>query len=629
MQECSSKCDSTKEDCEKKCENARYNCAKVFNDLSAVQLKKLYELKNKSAQNSGWFDYNNDGFETKTAWVNKEGSILIYKNKPVAEDNFNKFDTNNDGVIDTKDNTYSNLGFLDINGKKKTLKQENIVKIATNIKKAEENDEFANIKYAETAMYNKDGKEYGLEYYFYTFEEGNIREAKINIPKEIKKLPEIKSYGNVHSLHYAMTKDKTIKELVEQFIKEKNLHKQIVITDKILKKWTKNDKIKDEQKLHAAIVNSFASMAIENNQATFEDKMNVLQINPIESEDVYLKIQNYVYAELMRQSHLKSVIEQIQQKNGQIDLTNVVKDLSEKIKQNSKIKKYIVYTTTRVIKGLLLDTNSNFLNPKDEECFYLKFTKKDRKLKWMIDTIAKIPYKDVKFYFNSGTFYDDAFWGGNIEKTIATDPENNPETILIRFHALDGDDVMYGYKKYSSHFYACEGNDIIDGGDGDDIVLAGNEGNDIIFGNGGDDAIFGGDGDDIIFGGDGNDTIYSDRISMEYLDIPFSGKDIIVGGKGNDRIISDLGDDTFIFRLGDGQDVIEEIEGHDTIYFGKGIKPSSLLFKKEKNDLVIYIKNTKDSITIRNWFSGEGDNMIEEIEFANGKKISTDKITIQ
>ena len=81
--------------------------------------------------------------------------------------------------------------------------------------------------------------------------------------------------------------------------------------------------------------------------------------------------------------------------------------------------------------------------------------------------------------------------------------------------------------------------------------------------------------------------------------------DILEGGKGNDILEGGKGDDTYIFGRGDGNDTLIDSDGNDTIKFKAGINKDDLVFTRtgdKKHDLLIKIKGSNDSITVKDMF---------------------------
>ncbi len=99
-----------------------------------------------------------------------------------------------------------------------------------------------------------------------------------------------------------------------------------------------------------------------------------------------------------------------------------------------------------------------------------------------------------------------------------------------------------------------------------------------------------------------------------------AGNDILIGGKGNDYLNGGAGNDTYIFNLGDGNDIIDEQNSNsanDKIVFGEGITADDIIVTRSGDNMVLKIKDTKDSITIvkqyyDSWYR------IENFVFADG-----------
>lgn len=106
---------------------------------------------------------------------------------------------------------------------------------------------------------------------------------------------------------------------------------------------------------------------------------------------------------------------------------------------------------------------------------------------------------------------------------------------------------------------------------------------------------------DTITGGTGNDTLYGD-----------AGRDSLDGGAGAD---------TYLFGWGDGQDTIVAGAGllgqTDRLRFGHGIAVTDLDLSQSGNDLLIALKNSKDSVRVSGYFSlGVADRM--RFDFVDG-----------
>ncbi|MFV0626364.1 MAG: calcium-binding protein [Alphaproteobacteria bacterium] len=285
------------------------------------------------------------------------------------------------------------------------------------------------------------------------------------------------------------------------------------------------------------------------------------------------------------------------------------------------------------------------------------------------------------------TQYDDTIYAGNENNYISSGDGND---IIYTGSGNDyvdagnGNDAIYGNVGNDS-INGGDGDDIIAGGKGDDY-LSGDMGNDTYIYNLGDgnDTIFDYGGDDkIIFGANisyddlnfvkNYENLYVIIKSDQYIEISnyfnseeymieklvfddgsevdmssinlnhpglnligsqeddllsgTSNDDIFTGNQGNDIINAGYGSDTFIYNLGDGFDTINNNLGeNDKIIFGEGINLDNLGFKKENDDLIIFINNDEtQGIKILNSFYSDFYK-IETLEFFDRTSYSLSSI---
>jgi Ca2+-binding RTX toxin-like protein len=92
------------------------------------------------------------------------------------------------------------------------------------------------------------------------------------------------------------------------------------------------------------------------------------------------------------------------------------------------------------------------------------------------------------------------------------------------------------------------------------------------------------------------------------------------GEKGNDLLVGGYGNDYYYFSRGDGKDIFTEFDsehglpqpypgtdnaegtGIDVLIFGENIRPDQLNFQRIGFELHIYVFETNDEITIKDWF---------------------------
>ena len=592
-----------------------------------------------SAYQGIYYDYNNDGFAEKMAWaadgdgvlvadINNDG-VIQGSNEILTSLTLASYDTNLDGKIDYQDTNFQNLKIMDEDGNVFSLEDAGIASIdITNTEETNYTDENGNhcIKTGTYTTVDGETRQYG-EYMMQTITENALELNKLEETQAVAELPDIENSGIVHSLHQAMLRDANLQTLVTSFTTETNDNVRMNLLEQIILKWTGAENVETDSRgdyinaQHLAVIEAFEGIdfyseydAQYGEEGTNPSNPNIEAAQLLSTKYEQLKIK--IYGQLMKQTRLEAYYNAIDKTGIKYDLSPLITMLQTAITQNETAGKELVYQVAKMLKGLGITDFSNYFDPKDDSCFYTTFTKNDRELKWLIDTIGKVIFSGEAGE-GEGSAADDAFKLGNAQSGY--------------FHALSGDDVIYG-SSGNDNFSACNGDDVVDGGSGDDVIDT-HPGNDIVFGGAGNDIIHTAEGDDIIFGGDGDDTIYPDH--SDNFSWAQDGDDIIRGGKGNDTIISMTGNDTFIFNLGDGQDTIVEKQGVDTLYFGSGISWDSLIFERVVDDMVIKIADTQDKITVKDWFVQNEDglyvynnNKIEIFEFADGSKHYKDEITV-
>ncbi|PZO15402.1 MAG: hypothetical protein DCE87_08565 [Betaproteobacteria bacterium] len=150
------------------------------------------------------------------------------------------------------------------------------------------------------------------------------------------------------------------------------------------------------------------------------------------------------------------------------------------------------------------------------------------------------------------------------------------------------------------------------GAAGDDIIQ-GYATNDTITGGNGNDTLIGRAGDDIICGGTGNDSLDGGN-----------GNDILDGGAGYDYLYGGSGNDTYLFNRGSGSDRVSSYDStlgkQDVIQLGSGISTSDIMLKRDRDDLVLSIKGTSDSLSVEQFFLNDATTprTVELIKFADG-----------
>ena len=490
-------------------------------------------------------------------------------------------------------------------------------------------DQYGN-EHRQIGAFTSNGETYNInDVWFRVDKASTIDLNQVEISGEIAKLPDIKGFGNVSSLHQAMAKDSTgeLQRVIEEFIETKNK----ALIDEIIFKWTNvydvNIASRGTYLSDARILEAMENLTGEEfnhngNKNPGANSSNII-IN------AYINFKDFVMRSLSKdyQSTYLSLIEI--NKNTDGTTTFDVSKLISFIKVS-----YIVDTenTLSNITDLMLTIKLNkeefgivgnainsYITNNPSDFYYL-----DEYLKGF----SKI-FSDMSIYsenrFDTSTFVvgsnnneniygsresdtfvgekgDDYFSGNYGRDTYLFKLGDGNDTILESGISTEADKIVFGkgikkedinieingndlLLKYSNndsitikawndisskrveYFYFESGDiqSIYDEGFYN-IVLNGSTSGSRMHGLGGDDTIYGNGGDDMIYAGAGNDHI-----------VTKNGKDSIYGEEGNDIVYAGGGDDYVIGNEGndilygeDGSDYLRGGNGDDLLYGGKG-----------------------------------------------------------
>lgn len=214
-------------------------------------------------------------------------------------------------------------------------------------------------------------------------------------------------------------------------------------------------------------------------------------------------------------------------------------------------------------------------------------------------------------YFFTGPRIDETPW--LIERIAFADGTRwtLDEVQAVLFAGSEDAETIVGSRK----------SDTLTGQGGDDTLL-GEAGDDWLQGGAGDDRLFGGSGHDILDGGPGNDLLYG-------------GADLTQNGLIREN---DGSGDTYRFGRGDGHDIViddswlkAEI---DRIELKSGLGTDDVRLERVANrngwrisdDLRLTIRDTGETLLVRNHFDAGDRYAIEEIVFADGTLWDIEKI---
>ena len=214
------------------------------------------------------FDLDKNGFAEKINWTKKDGFLCLDLNGNGAIDDggelfgdqtlladgtrakngfeaLAQYDSNGDGVINAGDEIFDSLRiWVDADGngvsgegEMKTLAELGITSISLGYENVNaETDTEATIGNA-AAFTREDGTTGSVGELWVSSDLFDTEDRlDIEIPDEIAALPDVKSIGNVYSLHNAMALDETgeLKALVESFTAEEDADKRMAIAEQIL-----------------------------------------------------------------------------------------------------------------------------------------------------------------------------------------------------------------------------------------------------------------------------------------------------------------------------------------------------------------------------------------------------------
>ncbi len=460
-------------------------------DLDGDGIKTVYY------QAGTYFDHDSSGFAEQTGWADPKDGILVWdqNNNGIIDDgkevfgNFMKvngksakggllllkeLDDNGDGKIDSKDEIFLKLRIWqdrNSNGNSEadelsTLEELGIKAILLNYTEVNTTDENGN-KLLRVAHYERaDGTSRKIGDYMVLRDTlYAISKEWLDVPDEIKDLPDLKGFGNVHDLHQAMAKDKSgkLKQLLKMAMAENDPATRTAIFEQLLFKWAEVDNVIPTSRGPAIDARRLAI-----SEKFFGQEFKGINVDPRNPNDIaaaylnmsYFGILEMFYAQFMMQTHLKDIYSRLIFKWDP-------SGMAIKSKVNAVIPKLQAMISEDEEKGMIL-------------------------LKEFARTIKGLKAEDRLGYNDLLKAFVE--YGGDLpclgpKKRIIGDNNNN---VLL---GSPGPDIIEGKG----------GNDYISGGLCDD-ELYGGEGNDKLYGDDGDDILDGGPGNDFLCGGPGNDT---------------------------------------------------------------------------------------------------------------------------
>ena len=661
------------------------------------------------------FDMDLNGLAEKTGWITGDDAFLaldlngdgkinnsrelfgdrtLLSDGTYAKSGFEalaQYDYNLDGLIDAHDEIYNRLLIWQDKNKDgistpdelMTLKEAGITSINLNYTEKNSDNEINDSVLANISSVTfEDGTETTVGEFKFSSDRIDTKDnIEFKISDDILALPNVRSVGSVHSLHYAMAMDSTGKltTLVKKFLKSKNLDERVSLIDDILYNLcgvSELDPTSRGQYIDARQLNVIEKMIDRNFSGQFGANPNQLA-GPI-LQKTYKNLASSYYSEMIY-GEIKNYLEFISIENlpdgkKHYDLSLFNSYVYFKLKSGSAS----VVTLADLGRVLLVEDKNMFI--------------------------------DFKSYISSLNMQ----YAQTIEKYCGGIVGTNSNDSL----SLSTEGVLVGGAGKDTLNGSSE-DDMLIGGLGDDS-LSGNGGNDILDGGAGNDYLGGGSGDDTyIFGkGYGVDTVYdnsglnvikfTDNVNPNELSLKkngrnleisingtedkliiqdyfysdnnsnlkytfadgtkwvkdditailkvvrgtdandnlgtvyesselygyggndtingSSGNDILDGGAGNDYLRGGSGDDTYIFGKGYGVDTVYDNSGLNVIKFTDNVNPNELSLKKNGRNLEISINGTEDKLIIQDYFYSDNNSNLK-YTFADGTKWVKDDIT--
>lgn len=448
--------------------------------------------------NSGvYFDHANDGFKENTGWVGKDDGLLVrdingngqiddgtelfgnnsvLSNGQKAANGFEALkdlDSNNDGVFNNQDTAWNEVkvwkdsnsnGIVD-EGELLTMEQAGITGFDLNYQSQSRDDANGNAHLQTSTITKADGTTADItDVWFKTDTANSVDTTHITIPDNIKALPDVAGFGNVHSLQIAMALDESgaLKALIEQYAATTDKAERETILDNIIYHWagvqdedprgrdpahTYGKVIDDCRKLEA--LEEFMGRDYAGTWCWGERDPNPHGRAAPFILQAYDILKEYVNNSLLAQTHYKSMLESIP------------------LTYNSETGKWEADTT-----ALTAAWESAYA--ADQEGTQA-----------MMKEFARV----LNCFGTNGQL---------VAETIRNSAGSSGSSFE---NAL----LMFGVWENSG----TENNDALYGTDGNDL-LEGKAGNDNLFGNGGDDLLIGGAGNDYLIGGNGDDIYHFD-----------------------------------------------------------------------------------------------------------------------
>ena len=615
--------------------NDPQNAAPMYYDPIIIDLNKDGTTTSKlnGAVN---FDIDNNGFKEATGWISKDDAFLAYdRNGNGIIDNGNElfgdktvsvgaygytgetakngfealkaFDFNNDNIIDEKDKDFDKLLlWQDLNtnglteeGELKSLKEHNVKSIDLRYKETQIDNNGNLIKQTSTVTFN-DNTTTTADDVWFKVDLRYTEQPSIYIPERIKALPEVTAFGNLHNLRSAMSENSGLENMIKDYI-GLTPEEKVKQLDNVLFKWAGVegvDKDSRGQFIDARMLGAYEKISGKpflqwgNSPNPSLPAANIIM-------GIMNKFKNYVSANIELQTKYKGLIDTTYMYYND-DTNKYDYDFS---KVNAKLKELYNaknYKELSLLSGIVRDAaqyKSELLDSFKNNLEKLASNNDDFALFALSDYISGTDKDDVIRGKSSHNLFiggkgDDVFHGGYGKNAYI-------------YHKGDGSDTIHDNGNESTIYFEDIRRDEVEfsnqGGRGLNIKVKGTQDsinikqyyiyNDILLKFSDKTVLSGKNISLTVAGDDGDNDLYG-----------YMGNDILEGGKGNDTLNGGYGDDTYVYNTGDGNDIIINGEGKDVLYF-KDLGYNDVQFFKQDSNLLIKVKSTEETITIRDILS--------------------------
>ena len=628
------------------------------------------------------FDHDGDGVLTKTGWAGKDDALLVWDrnangtidtgaelfgdftvlpNGTLAPNGFAALaalDANGDGILDASDPAFVELKlWRDVSqdgvsqgGEFITLADAGIVSL--NLVNTLKNQRLANgnTLSREGSFTRADGTTSAMGEFKLAADTFSTKFAEqIEVSESLKALPNMGGVGNVRDLQQAAAQSNNVADLLTQFQSAPTRAEQKALLDQLITAWADTSGMAKSLEERAAGEYRIQYEAFGNERrstnldavafvATSSGSVTSSAGLMTDIGGIYLS-ERYrtLIADWNRKLHVLEAFNgqyffNLPDKKSQTNSANW--GLSISAGSGGGGSGAIAINATPILR---VNFSQSQLDPLQQaydglkECVYASLVMQTR-LKPYLDQIELV-------IDNNGLRLDVTKLNQKIADKKATDPENYLADLLdldryasgflsgTNWNGLAGFDQVIETLPQTAGIVALlsdfnvrtltDGSDELDFTDNADIILAG-EGNDTLYSSNGNDRLFGQGGDDRIYGGNGDD--------------------LLSGGAGNDVLIGEAGADTYIFGRGFGNDtVIEDSWLQDEtnrIELLEGLTPADLRLERIFSgngwqidaSLRITIRDTSETLTVKNHFNESNRNAVDEIIFADGTVWNADNI---